>query len=170
MTIQTQDIRDRALRVIAYGSWQDMKKFLAEIDPDGYYPEAEKRNGLWVHIARLVCAKQLDRREPPLGWDEEEPPFDECKTCTGLDMCQAFGFPESVEECELYPEEAPCPVCGGEVGHRINCPRGIAFTGEAAEARRTLPRPRLTEAQERARGELAWRLASGENVPMSLFM
>jgi len=105
MTIQTQDIRDRALRVIAYGSWQDMKKFLAEIDPDGYYPEAEKRNGLWVHIARLVCAKQLDRREPP-----------------------------------------------------------------AAEARRTPPRPRLTEAQERARGELARRLAAGENISLGLFL
>ena len=32
------------------------------------------------------------------------------------------------------------------------------------------PRPRLTEAQERARGELAQRLADGEAPPFSLFM
>jgi hypothetical protein len=24
--------------------------------------------------------------------------------------------------------ELPCPACGGEVGHRINCPHGIAFS------------------------------------------
>jgi len=35
--------------------------------------------------------------------------------------------------------------------------------------RYTTPRPRLTEAQERARGELAQRLADGEAVPASLF-
>jgi len=32
------------------------------------------------------------------------------------------------------------------------------------------PRPRLTEPQERARGELARRLAEGESVPFSLFL
>ena len=58
MTMQVQDIRDRALRVIAYGSWQNMKEFLTEVDPEGYYPEAEKRNGLWVHIARVMCTKE----------------------------------------------------------------------------------------------------------------
>lgn len=25
-------------------------------------------------------------------------------------------------------QDFPCPICQGEVGHRINCPRGIAFT------------------------------------------
>jgi len=89
----------------------------------------------FIYGKRDQMDEELDRREPPLGWDEE-----------------------------------PCPVCGGEVGHRINCPRGIAFTGEAAEARRTLPRPRLTEAQERARGELARRLAAGENISLGLFL
>ena len=39
-----------------------------------------------------------------------------------------------------------------------------------AVSRYTTPRPRLTEAQERARGELAQRLADGENVPFSLFL
>ena len=58
MTMQAQDIRDRALRVIAYGSQQNMKEFLAEVDPEGYYPEAEKRNGLWVHIAQVMCARE----------------------------------------------------------------------------------------------------------------
>jgi hypothetical protein len=25
-------------------------------------------------------------------------------------------------------DEAPCPLCGGTVGHRVNCPDGIAFS------------------------------------------
>ena len=28
--------------------------------------------------------------------------------------------------------ELPCLACGGEVGHRINCPHGIAFTPSTA--------------------------------------
>ena len=63
MTMQAQDIRDRALRVIAYGSAKMMQEFLAEIDPDGYYPEATKRKGLWIHIARVVCAKEQEQGE-----------------------------------------------------------------------------------------------------------
>jgi hypothetical protein len=28
----------------------------------------------------------------------------------------------------LSEPDCPCPLCGGDVGHRINCPRGIAFS------------------------------------------
>jgi len=58
MTMQAQDIRDRALRVIAYGSAKVMQEFLAEIDPEGYYPKAERHNDLWIHIARVICARK----------------------------------------------------------------------------------------------------------------
>jgi len=73
MTVQLQDIRDRALRVIAYGSAKVMQEFLAEIDPNGYYPKAEKHNDLWIHIARVMCAKEqkdkpLEQGESPLPW------------------------------------------------------------------------------------------------------
>ena len=27
---------------------------------------------------------------------------------------------------DVVGSDFPCPICGGEVGHRINCPRGIA--------------------------------------------
>jgi len=101
MTVQLQDIRDRALRVIAYGSAKVMQEFLAEIDPNGYYPKAEKHNDLWIHIARVMCAREQGQEEPL--------PFAECVTCSDLDMCQNLGFSESVEECELYPEEETCP-------------------------------------------------------------
>ena len=56
--MQAQDIRDRALRVIAYGSAKMMQEFLAEIDPEGYYPKAERHNDLWIHIARVICARK----------------------------------------------------------------------------------------------------------------
>ena len=59
MTKAQQDLKDRALRVIAYGSTKMMKEFLAEMDPDGYYPNATHCD-LIIHIARAVCAKPFD--------------------------------------------------------------------------------------------------------------
>jgi len=94
--MQAQDIRDRALRVIAYGSTKMMQEFLAEIDPDGYYPEATKRNGLWVHIARVMCTKELDRRELPCkchgkGWYYEwEGIPDGCGSYSGAHMVEVL--------------------------------------------------------------------------------
>ena len=65
-------------------------------DPSFIYDERDRRD------------EELEQREPPLDWSEveEEPPFAECATCSDLYMCQNLGFPESVEECELHPEEA----------------------------------------------------------------
>lgn len=31
----------------------------------------------------------------------------------------------------IQDQDFPCPTCGGEVGHRINCPHGIAFSNVA---------------------------------------
>ena len=64
-----QDLRDRALRVIGYGSYEMQQEFLAEIDPDGYYPEATKRNGFWIHIARVVCTSYIDRDSDDIDID-----------------------------------------------------------------------------------------------------
>jgi len=57
---------------------------------------------------------------PPLG---SEPP---CCECGSLDHdcqhCPVFG------EDELLDPDYPCPECHGEVGHRVNCSHGIAFS------------------------------------------
>jgi hypothetical protein len=36
----------------------------------------------------------------------------------------------AIAKAKPAPEPEPdiCPDCGGDVGHRINCPRGIAFS------------------------------------------
>ena len=86
--------------------------------------------------------EELEQREPPLDWAAYDPTLTE----------------EQAEElAEAVNRYVPCQRDMDEVNYRL------------AEEEDT-PRPRLTEAQERARGELARRLADGENVPMSLFM
>lgn len=35
---------------------------------------------------------------------------------------------KSAQQMFALDGELPCLTCGGEVGHRINCPHGIAFT------------------------------------------
>ncbi len=47
--------------------------------------------------------------------------------------------------------------------------RGLDYVLDHPGRQEPIPRPRLTEQQERARGELARRLAEGESVPLSLF-
>ncbi len=44
----------------------------------------------------------------------------------------------------------PCPKCDGEVGHKINCPDGIAFNdeGKMEFCRRMKSSNRLTEPKE----------------------
>lgn len=54
-------------------------------------------------------------------------------------ICPELAPDEAERLAEAVNRYTPCPDCGGEVGHRINCPRGIAFTGEEAEARRWKP-------------------------------
>jgi len=42
-----------ALRIIAYGSPDMLREYLAKIDPEGYYPNA-RQGDLIIHIARTV--------------------------------------------------------------------------------------------------------------------
>ena len=44
---------EEALRVIAYGSLDMLRGYLAKIDPEGYYPNA-RQGDLIIHIARTV--------------------------------------------------------------------------------------------------------------------
>jgi hypothetical protein len=39
---------------------------------------------------------------------------------------------ESSAQQTVTRDLLPCPKCGGEVGHRINCPDGIAFSNPAS--------------------------------------
>lgn len=48
-------------------------------------------------------------------------------------ILEAGELEEPVEnDCDklniLFESDCPCPLCGGAVGHRINCPHGIAFS------------------------------------------
>jgi hypothetical protein len=52
----------------------------------------------------------------------------------GQAVCNAQISDDDLCECSEYEnwidEDHPCPVCHGTVGHRINCPDGIAFSEE----------------------------------------
>ena len=53
-----------ALRIIAYGSPDMLREYLAKIDPEGYYPNA-RQGDLIIHIARIAlrdrgCSEHLN--------------------------------------------------------------------------------------------------------------
>jgi hypothetical protein len=41
---------------------------------------------------------------------------------------EATEYLAKLESADALDGELPCPTCKGEVGHRINCPHGIAFS------------------------------------------
>jgi hypothetical protein len=45
-------------------------------------------------------------------------------------------YREATERPSHIPGEEVCDTCHGEVGHRINCPEGIAFSNRAAPIQR----------------------------------
>ena len=59
----------------------------------------------------------------PEQFDTEE---DEACSC----YCHALQeWEEDENEKGLFLDYS-CPKCGGEIGHKINCPDGICFSGE----------------------------------------
>lgn len=56
----------------------------------------------------------------------EAPPTDEITDGAGrCSRCKENAMFEP-DTWNMESEEGPCKVCRGEVGHRINCPKGIA--------------------------------------------
>ena len=67
----------------------------------------------------------------------------ECIECHKLTMYRIHGYCEecipeqrdddnepdfTLDDLEWSEYPIPCPACSGELGHRINCPHGIAFS------------------------------------------
>ena len=61
------NIAERALRSIAFGARKQLERCLAEIDPDGYYPNCCTED-LRIHIAAVAVAKLTTQRGTP-DWD-----------------------------------------------------------------------------------------------------
>ncbi len=57
--------------------------------------------------------------------------------------CGADTIGEIGHECNTY-FDFPCPKCGGDIGHLINCPDGSAFSGD----RKTIKNNPLEEEDE----------------------
>ena len=128
-------------------------------DPSFIYDERDRRD------------EELEQREPPLDWAAYDPTLTEeqaeelAAAVNRYAPCAGCKFQDG-DYCKMLP--------WNDVRYATPWEKYQAWQGKQCDyiAKRdnTTPRPRLTEAQERARGELARRLADGENVPMSLFM
>jgi hypothetical protein len=64
------------------------------------------------------------------GWDVN---FDQPPACTDKGSALPGANKSRPEVREKGEGDEPCSKCGGTVGHRINCPDGIAFTNKEAK-------------------------------------
>ena len=52
--------------------------------------------------------------------------------------------------------DPPCPKCGSDLGHRVNCPNGIAFTSGANTAPEPDPEPSYLERAKELQNSVPW--------------
>ena len=75
-----------------------------------------------MNILQKLVDAQLQLQSTQRNWDEE------CLfKCNDL-LGEVIRELEERLTKDALDGELPCLACGGEVGHRINCPHGIAFS------------------------------------------
>jgi hypothetical protein len=77
---------------------------------------------------RALNAEMLEALKEVANWIDEYLPWEHQSPLLSEKIAAAIDAAIAKATAEAAPEPDICPDCGSELGHRVNCPRGIAFS------------------------------------------